>query len=196
MTEVKDRKEIDIKTEESSEVKEETKNKPEKEERNRDITLRRERPLTTFRSIDRLFNEMTSFFNESFWRPFDLSFPDFNLRLLNEEPFFRTPLANITEEDDMFKIKAELPGLDKGDLEVAIKDGMLEIKGEKKEEHEEKKKGFIRKEYSSSSYFRRFKLPENIDNDKIDATLNKGLLEIKLPKKEAEEKKKKRIEVN
>ena len=63
------------------------------------------------------------------------------------------------------------------------------------EEHEEKKEGYVRREYSSSSYYRTFKLPENVDEEKIDATLDNGVLKLDLPKKVIEEKEKKQIEI-
>ncbi len=198
MTEVKDDKKTEIKQEENPEMKNDakTKKKSKTKQKSKDIQLRRNRALTSLSPMTRFFNEMTRFFDEYFWRPFDFFFPEaFDLALMEDKPFFRTPLANIVEKGDRYEIKAELPGLDKGDLEITIHDGMLEIKGEKKEEHEEKKKGYLRREYSSSSYFRCFKLPDNIDEDKIDASLKQGLLKITLPKKEIEQKEKKKINV-
>ncbi len=76
-----------------------------------------------------------------------------------------------------------------------IHDGTLEIKGEQKNEHEEKDKGYVRREYSSSSYFRSYILPEMIDEDKIEATLDKGILKLILLKIKEEKKEKKKIEV-
>ncbi|TFG26464.1 MAG: Hsp20 family protein [Promethearchaeota archaeon] len=65
------------------------------------------------------------------------------------------------------------------------------MKVEKETEEEE----FIRKEYKSSNYFRRFNLPDTADKDKIDANLDNGILKITIPKKEVEEPQKKRIEI-
>jgi len=72
---------------------------------------------------------------------------------------------------------------------------MLEIKGEQKEEIKEEKEGYVRREFSSASYYRAFSLPENIDEDAIDANLEKGILTVKIPKKEFEKKEKKKIEI-
>lgn len=191
MSDVKEEKKVEVKSEETSEHVEETKEEGKKEQ---DLAVREERqPLSVFRRMDSLFNEMTRWFDDMFWRPrrlFDIKSFDFD-----EDRFFRTPLANVSEDDHAFHMTAELPGLDKGDLEVTIHDGQLEIKGEKKAEHEEKKEGYVRREYSSSSYFRSFELPENVDENKIDATLEKGILKLDLPKKEIEEKEKKKIAV-
>ncbi len=196
MTEVKDRK-VEIKeTPGEHEVEKKNKEKSKEEDKKGELTLRRYRPLSTFGTIDRLFNDMNRWFDDLFWRPSRLwDYEPFSLKVFDEDSFFRTPLSNITDDGDSFSITAELPGLDKGDLEITIHDGNLEIKGEKKEEHEEKDKGYVRKEYSSSSYYRTFSIPENIDEEKIDATLDKGILKLHLPKKEEEKKEKKKIEV-
>lgn len=200
MTEVKEKK-VDIKESEHSEIKEEQIEKKEEsktEPKEKGLVKKLYSPLSTFRSMDRFFNDITQWMEDSFWRPFSLfDYEPFSLRVFDDEPFFRTPLSNITEDETGYNLTAEMPGLDKGDLEITIHDGTLEIKGEKKEEHEEKdEKGTVRrKEYSSSSYHRSFTLPENIEEDKINATLEKGVLKLTLPKAEPEIKEKKKIEV-
>ena len=196
MTEVKDKK-VEIKeTPNDSEAEIKTEEKPEEEGTKKELLVRKYRPLSTFGAIDRLFSDMNHWFDDLFWtpsRPWD--YQPFSLKVFDEDPFFRTPLSNISDDGDAFSITAELPGLDKGDLEITIHDGTLEIKGEKKEEHEEKDKGYVRKEYHSSSYYRTFAIPEGIDEEKIDATLDKGVLKLHLPKKEEEKKETKKIEV-
>lgn len=187
MAEAKDKK-IEVKKEEHTSEKPETvEKKEEKPEAKKDTEIQKRRP--TYRPLARFFEDL--------WKPFRLfDYEPFSLSVFDEDPFFRTPLANITEDEKAYHLQAELPGLDKGDLEVTIHDGMLEIKGEKKEEHEEKgEEGYVRREYSSSSYYRNFELPENVDEDLIDATLEKGVLKLKMPKRELEEKEKKKIEV-
>ena len=195
MTETDDKK-IEIETEGSKTEGEAKKEEISKDEKNKETIMQKYRPLSTFGTIDRLFNDMTRWFDDMFWRPSRFwDFEPFSLKVFEEDPFFRTPLSNITEDDTGYHLTAELPGLEKGDLEITIHDGNLEIKGERKDEHEEKKDDFVRKEYSSSSYYRSFKLPDNIDEEKIDATLEKGILKLDLPKLELEEKEKKKIEV-
>jgi HSP20 family protein len=72
----------------------------------------------------------------------------------------------------------------------------LEIKGELKEEKKEEKEGqLVRREYRSSSYYRCFRLPDNIDESKIDASLNKGILTVKIPKVEPVVPERKKIEI-
>ncbi|MHA1440049.1 MAG: Hsp20/alpha crystallin family protein [Promethearchaeota archaeon] len=200
MAEAKE-KNIDIKEEKHSEIKEIEKKENSSKEKvkgKNEIELKRKaKPLSLFGTMNRFFDDMTNWFDEFFWRPMKIwDCEPFSLKVFDEDEFFRTPLANITEDDKKYQITAELPGLEKGDLEITINEDTLEIKGERKEEHEEKdEKGYLRKEYSSSSYYRSFKLPENIDEDKIDATFDKGVLKLTMPKKEIEEKEKKKISI-
>jgi HSP20 family protein len=199
MSDVKEEKKVEIKKEEHKEASEETKieETPKEETKDTELTVRqRYHPLSMFRSMDRFFGDITRWFDDMFWRPSRFwDFEPFSLKIFDEDDFFRTPLANVTEDESGFHMTAELPGLEKGDLEITIHDGDLEIRGERKEEHEEKKEGYVRREYSSSSYYRTFKLPENVDEEKIDATLDNGVLKLDLPKKVIEEKEKKKIEI-
>ena len=199
MSDIKEEKKVEIKNEEHKVTNEETKieETPKEESKDTELTVRqRYHPLSMFRSMDRFFNDITRWFDDTFWRPSKFwDFEPFSLKFFDEDDFFRTPLANVTEDEKGFHMTAELPGLEKGDLEITIHDGNLEIKGERKEEHEETKEGFVRREYSSSSYYRTFKLPENVNEEQIDATLDKGVLKLDLPKRVIEEKEKKKIEV-
>ncbi|MFX0178739.1 MAG: Hsp20/alpha crystallin family protein [Candidatus Hodarchaeota archaeon] len=189
MSDIKEEKKVDVKTDEKEDIKEEP------TEKKGEIQVRsRYRPLSIFRDIDRFFDDMDKFFVD-FWRPSRFwNFEPFGLSLLDDN-IFRTPLSNIVDEGDHFTITAELPGLEKGDIEISVRNGALEIKGEQKNEIEDKKEGYLRREYSSSSYYRSFKLPENINEDKIEAKLEKGVLKLSLPKIEEEKKEKKKIEV-
>ena len=187
MSDTDEKTSVDIKTEDST-IEEKPKDKNE-------LSVKTYRPISIFRDFDRLFDEFDHYF-ENFLKPSRFwNFEPFGLKRFDEDKFFRTPLTNISEEEDHFLIKAELPGLDKGDLEITIHDGMLEIKGEEKNESEDKREGYVRKEYSSSTYYRSFKLPKNIDEEKIEAKLENGLLKLSLPKIEEKKPEKKKIEV-
>ncbi len=193
MSDIDEVKKVDINVDD----KEDTKEKPvTEEEKKGEIQVRnRYRPLSIFRDVDRFFDDIDRFFID-FWRPSRFwNFEPITLSLMDEDNFFRTPLTNIVDEGDHFSITAELPGLEKGDIEISVRNGALEIKGEQKNEIEDKKEGYLRREYSSSSYYRNFKLPENIDEDKIEAKLEKGILKLSLPKIEKEKQEKKKIEV-
>ena len=176
---------------------EKTEEEKQEDQKSRELSVRRESPFSLFQQMDRLFDDLQkNFWNDTYW-PFGWrrSRP-LSLVIKEDEPIFRTPLANITEDDNFYNITAELPGMDKADLEITIQEGKLEIKGEQKEETTEEKEGeLIRREYHSSSYYRAFTLPENIDENAIEANLDKGLLKIKLPKVEPPEPVKKKIEI-
>ncbi|MDY7034372.1 MAG: Hsp20/alpha crystallin family protein [Thermodesulfobacteriota bacterium] len=114
--------------------------------------------------------------------------------LMNEEgssEFERFyPSVDISETDKDIKLKAELPGIDKGDVKLEVRDGLLIIKGEKKTENKVEKKGYYRKESHYGSFERSFRLPEYADSEKTQAELKKGVLDITIPKIEEGESKK------
>ena len=103
------------------------------------------------------------------------------------------PKVNIVEKDDSINLTFELPGLDKSQIKVLVKDNMLTVSGERKIETSEKAEGYIRTEIASGSFSRSFNLPETISQDSVNADYKNGLLHIRLAKKE--ESKPKEIEV-
>jgi HSP20 family protein len=155
-----------------------------------DIQTSLEPNKSIFKIVDPFFGRINRWFDD-FWWPFEtrIRFP------LSMESGIRMPLINITEDAKKYKIEAELPGINKEDIDISIIDNILEIKGENKNESKKEEKGFIRREYKSSSYFRTFELPDNVDKDNIDADMKNGRLEISLPKIEREKKEKKTIKI-
>jgi HSP20 family protein len=111
-----------------------------------------------------------------FFRGFDRLFDD-------GEPRGYAPAVDITEEEDHFLIKADLPGVDEKDIEVKVHDGVLLLSG-KREETREEEEGYSYRERRSGSFCRQFRLGRNVDAEKIEAAYKKGVLEVKLPKKE------------
>ena len=105
------------------------------------------------------------------------------------------PLVDIYEEEDKFVIKAEIPDVDKKDIDITIEDNVLTIKGEKKFEKEEKKENYLRAERFYGTFRRSFTLPASVEKDKIKAKLDKGVLTIEIPKKEETKPKKISIDV-
>jgi HSP20 family protein len=105
-----------------------------------------------------------------------------------------TPLADITEDDKEYVIKAELPELKREDVKVTVENGVLTISGERKFEKEEKKKKYHRVERGYGSFVRTFALPEDADANRVKAQFKQGILEVHLPKNE--KGKPKQIEVN
>ena len=105
------------------------------------------------------------------------------------------PAVDITQTDKGYEITAELPGMEDKDIEVKLANGVLTIRGEKRDEKEEKNKDYYVRERSFGSFERSFQVPENIDTDKINAGFKKGVLTITLPKSAEAQKAEKKIEV-
>lgn len=94
------------------------------------------------------------------------------------------PAVDIKEEDDAFIIHADVPGVDPKDIDIQMENGVLTLRGERKWDKEEEKKGYKRVERVRGTFFRRFTLPDTADADKIAAKVDKGVLEIRIPKQE------------
>ena len=120
-------------------------------------------------------------------------------RFLGETAFAKTfaeewfPSVDVSETKDRLIVKAELPGLEAKDVSVSISEDVLTIKGEKKREEEEKDQNRYCAERYYGSFQRSFRLPVNVQSAKIEATFDKGILKVTLPK--TKEAKKKEIEV-
>ena len=107
---------------------------------------------------------------------------------------FRNPAVDVYADDDNFFIKAELPGLDKKDISVDVKDGILTLRGECSAENEAKEEKYYQKERTFGKFERTFTLPAHIDTEKIKADYKDGVLKIGIPK--PEEVKPKRITIH
>lgn len=98
------------------------------------------------------------------------------------------PAVNITEQDDEYQVSLAIPGMKKDEFKIDVDGNMLTISSEKEESKEDKEKKFTRREYSYSSFSRSFSLSEEIDQEKIDAKYEDGVLKIRLPRKEQAKK--------
>lgn len=118
-------------------------------------------------------------------KPFDSVFSDMD-RLLHSffsYPVFDVPLrTDIRETENAYIIETEVLGIAKRDISVTVTNGVLQIKIERKEEIKEEGKRYIRRERFANSMIRSFNLPENIDEEKIEAKCEHGILAITLPK--------------
>ena len=94
------------------------------------------------------------------------------------------PSVDVTEDKDSVVVKAEMPGLNKDDVKISVQDSILTLKGEKKQEKEEKETDYHRIERSYGSFCRSFQLPTTVKADKIKANYKDGVLSIILPKTE------------
>lgn len=142
--------------------------------------------------MDRLFEQFSGAFGmPSLRRMFDI------------EPAWRTqssfsfaaPAIDVSEDDKVYKITAELPGLEAKDLDVSISGDTLVIKGEKQQEKEQKDKNYHVTERTYGSFQRAFALPEGVARDKIAADLSKGVLTVTLPKTAEAQQPTQKIEV-
>jgi len=93
-----------------------------------------------------------------------------------------TPRVNVTEDEQAIRVEAELPGMDENDVEVLLTDDALTLKGEKRQEHEEKKDEYYRSERSYGAFRRRIPLTAQVDAENVDAQFKKGVLYVTLPK--------------
>jgi HSP20 family protein len=97
--------------------------------------------------------------------------------------------VDIQETDDAYRIKAEVPGVKRDDIDISVEDRVLSVAAKFTRESEEKDAKTVRAERVSGSFSRSFELPREIAEDKIKAELNNGVLTLSLPKSEAAAKK-------
>ena len=103
------------------------------------------------------------------------------------------PAVNIKENEKDFELELFVPGRVKDDFKIEIDDSVLTISAEIKEENEEVKENFTRREFSISSFKRSFTLPDTVATDNIEATYEGGILKFNIPKKEEALPKPKRL---
>jgi HSP20 family protein len=126
---------------------------------------------------------------------------------LFDAPFFRSggetedlsmgawyPAVDMFDDDNKIVIKAELPGLDKKDISVDLKDRVLTLSGVRNYDNEVKEENYYRRERVTGSFKRSFHLPADVESDQIKADFKDGLLKIEIPK--PEEQKPKQITVH
>jgi HSP20 family protein len=104
---------------------------------------------------------------------------------MSDEPFFVAdwaPAVDIQETDQTFGVKMDLPDVKREDIKVEMHDGTLTIQGERKQEKEEKGGRFHRIERQYGTFVRRFTLPTQVDEAKVQAEFKDGVLTITLPK--------------
>eukprot|EP01156_Anaeramoeba_ignava_P015514 Anaeramoba_ignava/a613786_6.p1 GENE.a613786_6~~a613786_6.p1 ORF type:complete len:145 (-),score=32.00 a613786_6:9-443(-) len=142
------------------------------------MSLMRWNPTRYLRNYE---NEIDNYLND-FWNGEDSYLTQF------------TPNVDIEELDDEYQFHAELPGMDKKDVNITVKENMLTVSGVKKNKKEDKKENFHRIESSYGKFQRSFRLPQNIKQNAIKADFKNGILNITVPK--AEEAKPKEIEIS
>ena len=103
--------------------------------------------------------------------------------VVSDENIMR-PTTDISETDDSYEVRAELPGVPKDDIHISVKDNILSIKGEKRQENEDESKNYKRIERRYGTFERNFTLPPKVDPDTIKAKFNDGVLTLSIPKPE------------
>ena len=150
------------------------------------MTLTKWNPTKELLSIDREFRKVLDSFNS------------FGTRKTSNDDGYESavwsPLTDIVEDKDNYLLKLDLPGVDKKDVKLNFTNGELQISGERKEEKENKDATFHRIERAYGKYYRSFKLPEKIKEEKISAKFDNGSLTVTIPK--ADEIKPKEIEIS
>jgi len=143
------------------------------------------RELAPFREFERVRREM-----DRLWD----SLLEGGLRKRGEETEW-LPSLDVAETKNELVVKAEVPRMDPKDIDISLSDGLLTIKGEKRQEKEEKEADYHVVERSYGSFLRSVQLPKEVQSDKISASYKNGILRITLPKSEEAKKKEIKIKV-
>jgi len=131
------------------------------------------------KSLSRIRETLPSVFDD-FFKPWNEWFDGNGLL----QHTLTVPAVNITDEDDAYNVTLAAPGMKRNDFSIDVTGNLLTISAEKEDSSEEKEKKFTRKEYSYSSFSRCFTLPDEVQQEKIDAKYSDGVLTIILPKNE------------
>jgi HSP20 family protein len=105
------------------------------------------------------------------------------------------PAMDLVETDDHFVLRADLPGMSEGDVDLSLEDNVLTLSGERRSEHEQGGEGFYRLERATGAFSRSLTLPEGVDGDAISARFDNGVLEVRIPKPEQRKPRKLQISV-
>ena len=136
------------------------------------------RALNPLEDMERLFER---FFGSSWLRPFGLESPLWSEMAKSMD--IRVPSVDVIDREDEVVVRAEIPGVDKENLEVSLSDDRLTIKGTTRSEKQGKEAGeYTRREMSRGSFTRVVTLPANVDGEKAKASFKDGVLEMTLPK--------------
>jgi HSP20 family protein len=134
-----------------------------------------------WREMNTMQNRLNHLFADAFFQPVR-SDDDMSLGTWH-------PVVDMYDEEDRIVIKAELPGMEKKDIAVDVKDRVLTISGERKLDKEVEEENYYRRERTYGKFQRAFSLPADVDSDKIKADFKDGLLKIEVPKPEKQKPK-------
>jgi HSP20 family protein len=136
------------------------------------------RAMSPFEEMERLFEQLLG---RSWMRPFGWESPLWSEMARSMD--VRVPSVDVIDREEEVVVRAEIPGIDKENLEISLSDDRLTIKGSTRQEKEEKEAGdYTRREMSRGSFTRVITLPANVDGEKAKASFKDGVLEMTLPK--------------
>jgi HSP20 family protein len=145
-------------------------------------------PFKRQSAVPNVFSEMDDMLKKMWY-----GFPFHNLE--EDMDIGWSPRLDVSETDNNLEIVADLPGMDKKDINVSLEENLLTIKGEKKEERERKDKHYHTIERRSGSFYRAIRLPIEVEKDKVEAAFKDGVLTLRLPKSKEAKKKVAQIEI-
>lgn len=153
-----------------------------------DITTRQ--PYDIWTEMDRMFDQFRHSFEDLFW-PFGGE-----KNYLTLSPTSRTPPMDVSDLGDKYELKVELPGVSKDKIDIEVKQNSVEISAKHEEGKEEKDKNWLRRERSSTSFYRHLEFGEDLKTDAVNAEYKDGILTLELPKVEPKpEEKSVKVEV-
>ncbi len=144
--------------------------------------------MSSLDDMDKLFDQ---FLSNRWMKPFSWQWPEFSEFAKKSE--LRVPDCDVIEIDNELVVKAELPGIDKKDIDISVTENTITIRGKTNKEEKEEKGDYHRCEISSASFSRMITLPSEVDVEGTKAKMTNGVLEITLPK--VETKKRHSVEV-
>jgi len=124
-----------------------------------------------------------SFWPAEFDRFFDEAFRGFGLPTTGQEAPSFAPRVDVTETDEAYTVRADLPGLEEKDIQVSLEEGVLTIQGQHETQNEQDEKGVRWVERAKGSFHRAIQLPAEVDADKVAASYKQGVLTVTLPKR-------------
>lgn len=135
------------------------------------------RALRPFEEMDRLFE---GFLQRNWLRPFHWEHPSW--KELSLPLGGKIPSVDVIEHDADILVRAELPGVNKKDLDISVTENTVSLKGKSSHEEKEEKGNYYRCEISRGYFTRTVTLPQDVDTDKVKATFKDGVLELTMPK--------------
>jgi HSP20 family protein len=136
------------------------------------------RALSPFEEMDRMFD---GFFRRGMMRPYRFEWPTFPEMAL---PEMKIPKVDVVDRENEVLVKAEIPGVDKKDIDISVGEDTVTIKGETRREEKEEKGDYYRCEIAHGAFSRTVALPALVDGAKAKASFKDGMLELTLPKTE------------